>query len=257
VERYAIIVAGGRGVRMGSEVPKQFLMLGGRPVLMYCILAFREAVPGIPIFVVLPEDHVEGWKVLCEEIGFEERHAVVVGGSSRYESVKNALSVLDRGSVLDGISVLDGVSVLDGAGYVAIHDGVRPLIHPETIRRLFEEAEMYSCAVPVLTPKDSVRWEDAEGNRVLDRNFVKLIQTPQVFELNKLRDAYVQEFEDSFTDDATVWEKAGGTVHLCEGQEGNIKITTRGDLEMVAVLMREGRSKAEGRGQKAEAREKL
>ncbi|MFA6482984.1 MAG: 2-C-methyl-D-erythritol 4-phosphate cytidylyltransferase, partial [Bacteroidales bacterium] len=156
---------------------------------------------------------------LCLEYRFREPVTLITGGSTRYQSVKN------------------GLSGLEGPGLVAVHDGVRPLIRPETIRTLFAEASAHSNAIPVISPKDSLRWADDQGNRVIDRNFVKLIQTPQVFELNKLKAAYVQEYESSFTDDATVWEKAGYTVHLAEGHPANLKITTPEDLILAEALM--------------------
>ena len=216
---FAIIVAGGSGTRMGTEVPKQFLLLAGKPVLMYSISAFRLAVPEIRIVVVVPDGQQETWTDLCEKHRFNEPHTVVVGGNTRYQSVRN------------------GMDSFTGNGFVAVHDGVRPLIRPDTILRLFAEAAIHANAIPAISSSDSLRWSDDRGNRVIDRNFVKLIQTPQVFELNKLKAAYVQEYEDAFTDDATVWEKAGNAVHLCEGQEGNLKITTREDLRIAEALL--------------------
>ncbi len=215
-----IIVAGGSGTRMGASIPKQFLLLGGRPLLMYSIEAFREAVPDIPIILVLPEDQQDAWDNLCDQYCFDEPHTIVSGGSTRYQSVKN------------------GLALLTGEGYVAIHDGVRPLIRKDTILTLFREAEIHSNAIPVISPKDSLRWADSAGNRVIDRNFVKIIQTPQVFELNKLKAAYVQEYEEWMTDDAGVWERAGNAVHLAPGQESNLKITDKVDLEVAEAMMR-------------------
>lgn len=209
---FTIIVAGGTGSRMGSAVPKQYLLLAGMPVLMHSISAFNQAFPFGVIVVVLPEGQQETWKDLCEKYRFTINHSVVAGGSSRFESVRN------------------GLDAVTGTGFVAIHDGVRPLILPETIRHLFDEAAVHSNAIPVLSLNDSLRWQDDRGNRVIDRNFVKIIQTPQVFELNKLKAAYVQAYEEGFTDDATVWEKAGNPVHLAEGQATNLKITTKEDL---------------------------
>ena len=219
MKEFCVIVAGGMGTRMGTEIPKQYLLLSGKPVLMYSISAFRLAIPEIPIIVVLPNGQQEIWTDLCEKNRFHEPHTVVVGGNTRYQSVRN------------------GLDSLAGNGLVAVHDGVRPLVRPDTIRHLFAEAAIHSNAIPAIFSNDSLRWSDERGNRVIDRNFVKLIQTPQVFELNKLRAAYVQEYEDAFTDDATVWEKAGNAVHLCEGQEGNLKITTRKDLRIAEALL--------------------
>ncbi len=216
-------------MRMGTEVPKQFLLLGGRPVLMYTLAAFRIAYPEIPIVLVLPDGQQDAWRELCEKHQFDEPHTVVTGGDKRFESVRN------------------GLATLKGEGFVAVHDGVRPLITPNTIRFLFEEAEIHSNAIPTVKPKDSVRWEQDGHNHVVDRNFVKLIQTPQVFELNKLKKAYVQEYDESFTDDATVWERAGNTVYLTDGQVDNLKITGPEDLKIAEAIL-------EGRGQRAKGR---
>jgi len=207
------------GTRMGTEIPKQYLLLAGKPVLMYSISAFRLADPAIPIIVVLPEGQQETWINLCEKHQFNEPHTLVIGGRTRFQSVKN------------------GLAVLNNPGIVAIHDGARPLIRPETIRHLFNEAAIHTNAIPAISPKDSLRWFDDQGSRVIDRNYVKLIQTPQVFELNKLKAAYVQEYEDAFTDDAAVWEKAGNRVHLTDGQESNIKITRKEDLVVAEALL--------------------
>jgi 2-C-methyl-D-erythritol 4-phosphate cytidylyltransferase len=216
---FALIVAGGKGLRMGSSLPKQFLPLAGRPLLMHSIEAFLEASPDIPVAVVLPGDQMDTWKRLCGEHRFDRPHTLVEGGPTRFQSVKN------------------GLVAFEGDGLVAVHDGARPLIRPETIRRLYSEAAKSGSAIPVIPPKDSLRWEDESGNRVIDRNFVKLIQTPQVFGLEQLKAAYRLPYEVAFTDDATVWEKAGHAVHLTEGQESNIKVTRPGDLLLAEALM--------------------
>ncbi len=215
-----LIVAGGRGTRMGSEVPKQFLLLSGMPVLMHSILAFRKYDPDIPVTVVLPDDQVYYWRSLCRDYRFHEPHRIVAGGEKRFHSVQN------------------GLEDLSGDGLVAIHDGVRPLILTPVIAQLVTEAAVYSNAIPVVSPRDSFRWSDERGNRVIDRSFIKIIQTPQIFELNKLKLAYVQDYDESFTDDATVWEKAGNPVHLSQGQETNIKITHPEDLPMAQALIK-------------------
>jgi len=208
---------------MGTDVPKQFLLLAGKPVLMHAIAAFRLAIPDIITVLVLPADQTEAWINLCEIHRFNEPCTMVTGGNTRYQSVKN------------------GLNVLSGSGLVAVHDGVRPLIRPETIRCLFDEAAKHSNAIPVVSPIDSLRWQDEAGNHSINRDQVKIIQTPQVFELNKLKDAYVLDFNSSFTDDATVWEKAGNRVHLAEGQTGNLKITNREDLIIAEALLTFGR----------------
>jgi 2-C-methyl-D-erythritol 4-phosphate cytidylyltransferase len=219
MDHFALIVAGGRGIRMGTEIPKQFLHLSGKPVLMHSILAFRKYEPGIPVIVVLPEDQIEFWQEQCRKHRFTESHDITSGGETRFHSVKN------------------GLELIEGDGLVAIHDGVRPLIFPEVIARLFDEAAVNSSAIPAVTATNSLRWQDEKGNRIINRSFIKIIQTPQVFELNKLRKAYVHPYECSFTDDASVWEKAGYPVHLVQGQETNIKITNPEDLPMAQALM--------------------
>jgi 2-C-methyl-D-erythritol 4-phosphate cytidylyltransferase len=209
---FCVIVAGGLGVRMGTGTPKQFLLLAGKPMLMHSMTAFHQADPSVLITVVLPGNQQSAWENLCDQHQFNIPHTIVQGGNTRYQSVKN------------------GLAVLPDCGFVAIHDGARPLIRPETIRYLFDEAFIHSNAVPAVSPKDSLRWSDHLGNRVMDRNLIKIIQTPQVFELNKLKAAYVQQYEEAFTDDATVWEQAGNSVYLADGQESNIKITRPEDL---------------------------
>lgn len=218
--KYAVIVAGGIGTRMGSDMPKQFLLLAGKPLLMHAISAFHQAGPDIRIVVVLPIEWIEKWRGLCQEYRFTETHSLIGGGETRFHSVRN------------------GLNALEGPGLVAVHDGARPLIRPETILRLFDEAGLHSSAIPVVSPSDSLRWQDESGNRVIDRNFVKVIQTPQVFDLHKLKAAYVHEYENSFTDDATVWEKSGHAVHLTEGQTDNIKVTTADDLIFAEGILR-------------------
>jgi len=189
---------------MGSAQPKQFLLLGGRPLLMYSIEAFYRFDARIPITVVLPGDQSGCWEQLCRKYGFDVPHKLEAGGGTRFGSVQNGL----RG--------------LAGSGLVAIHDGVRPLIQPDTIARLFAEAAIHSSAIPVISSTDSLRWQDDQGNRPIDRSHVRIIQTPQIFDLDQLREAYLQPYQPSFTDDASVWEQAGNPVHLAEGHPSNL-----------------------------------
>ena len=213
-----VIVAGGKGLRMESEVPKQFLLLAGKPLLMHSIVAFRRYDPQVPVTVVLPDDEIDNWQSLCREYHFRESHDIVSGGETRFHSVQN------------------GLENVDGEGLVAIHDGVRPLVQVSMITQLVAEAAAFSNAVPAISPGDSLRWADDQGNRVLDRSCVKIIQTPQIFDLRKLKLAYVQDYDPSFTDDATVWERAGNPVHLSLGSKSNIKITQPVDLPMAQAL---------------------
>ena len=214
-----IIVAGGTGKRFKSEVPKQFHRLAGLPILMHSILAFRKADPHIRVVVVIPEGQFDYWLSLCVEHQFTEPHEIVAGGATRFQSVRA------------------GLGKLKGDGWVAIHDAVRPLITSDTISRLFEYAEKEGCAVPSVLPVDSIRISDGKDSQAVDRRRIHLIQTPQIFPLNKLKEAYVMDEDPSFTDDATVWEKAGNRVHLAEGQINNIKITTSVDLQIAKEVL--------------------
>jgi len=219
----AIIVAGGSGSRMQADVPKQFLELCGKPVLMHTIMAFADACDGIRIIVVLPAAQIEKWKKLCSRYDFTLPHDIAEGGNTRFQSVKN------------------GLSLLTGEGLVAIHDGVRPLVSRQTITGCFREAAICGCAVPALPITDSVREVSGVTSRMLDRSALRLIQTPQVFDITLLKKAYEQNYSPEFTDDASVFEKAGHAIHLTEGNVENIKITTPNDM-MVAetYLLGEG-----------------
>lgn len=212
VKRYCIIVAGGIGRRMGSEIPKQFIMLGDKPILMHAIERFTSFDPGSEIIVVLPEEHIPYWRKLVEQCTFTVSHIVVPGGRERYFSVKSGLSQTEEESL------------------IAIHDGVRPLVSHETISRCFAEAEKYGMAIPFIEPSDSVRIESDGKNSAVARNEIRLIQTPQVFRGRLLHKAYEQPYSQSFTDDASVAEAAGFEVHLTPGNRENIKITTPEDI---------------------------
>ncbi|MEA2106270.1 MAG: 2-C-methyl-D-erythritol 4-phosphate cytidylyltransferase [Bacteroidota bacterium] len=218
MQQFVIIVAGGSGERMQSEVPKQFLVINGTPLLMISIKAFHRYNPSITIIVALPEQQIEFWRNLCEKHAFNIHHQIVKGGKTRYHSVKNALETINS----DGI--------------VAIHDGVRPLVSQETIQRVFETAESNSNAVPYLDMFDSVRYLNGDKNRPVDRSKYKLIQTPQAFDGKIILQAYEQPFEPSFTDDASVAEKAGQKINLVAGNRENIKITTQVDLIVAKAL---------------------
>ncbi len=212
MDKLVIIVAGGSGSRMGAAVPKQFLDLGGRPVLMRTIDAFA-AIEDMRVVVVLPRDQMGAWASLCREHSFAAPHDIAEGGSSRHGSVKNGLA-LWRGEAL-----------------VGVHDGVRPLVSRETIERCYAEAARFGTAIPALPSVESVRIVSPEGtSRAVDRRTVMMVQTPQVFRADILRPAYALPDSPLFTDDASVVEAAGATIHLTEGQRGNIKLTTPDDM---------------------------
>jgi 2-C-methyl-D-erythritol 4-phosphate cytidylyltransferase len=215
---WAIIVAGGSGLRMHTDVPKQFMKLCGKPVLMHSIMAFADACEDIQVVVVVPPLQIEYWQELCNYHGFTLPHIIAKGGSTRFHSVKN------------------GLSLLPDKGLVAIHDGVRPLVSRQTITGCFREAERYGCAVPAVQVVDSVREISKRTSRILDRSVLRLIQTPQVFDIALLKKAYKQEYTPAFTDDASVFEKAGNTIHLTEGNAENLKITTPNDLAVAEAL---------------------
>lgn len=214
-----LVVAGGKGMRMQADIPKQFIEIEGRPILMHTLETFSQYDAKIQLILVLPEFQIEFWKSLCIEHEFVIPHKIIHGGETRFHSVKN------------------GLNALVGDGLVAIHDGVRPLVSQATIARCFKGAEEFGAAIPTIDLVESLRYVDAFGNKSVDRSAYQLVQTPQVFELKLLKDAYNQEFSPLFTDDASVVEAYGNTIHLVEGNRENIKITTAFDLQLAAFLM--------------------
>ena len=218
----AIIVAGGSGTRFGAQMPKQFLALQGKPILMRTIEAFIEADNRFDVIVTLPVDQMDVWRDLCCEHGFTVPHHVVAGGETRWHSVKNAL---------DCISDVADVDV------IAVHDGVRPLASTDLINRCLATAREQGSAIPVVMLNDSVRQLDADGSRALDRASLRAVQTPQVFDARLLMESYGQPFDPTFTDDASVVERAGHTVALVEGEPANLKITRPMDLALAEYLL--------------------
>jgi len=215
---YAIIVAGGAGTRMGTDIPKQFLELAGKPVLMHSIERFRSFDKLIKIIVVIPGNQFDLWEKLKEKYSFSVPHTLVKGGSSRFFSVRNGLHEVEDSSI------------------VAIHDGVRPLVSTDTIKRCFKAAEESGNAIPVISPSDSVRMITDQGSRSVNRQCLRIIQTPQVFKASLIKKAYLQDFSPDFTDDAMLLEKTGETINLVEGNRENIKITNPEDLVIAAAL---------------------
>ncbi|MBO3700334.1 2-C-methyl-D-erythritol 4-phosphate cytidylyltransferase [Roseivirga sp. E12] len=218
MRKYAIIVAGGSGTRMLSELPKQFLLLNGRPILMHTIEAFN--FDGIRIVLVLPEQQIQYWKTLCEKYSFRILHNIIQGGETRFNSVKNGLN-----------------SIEDKEGLVAIHDGVRPLIDRSIISMSFTQAESHGNAITSVSLKDSLREVSSGSNRSVDRAAFRLIQTPQTFQLDLIKTAFEVPFQPTFTDDASVFENSGKSIHLIDGDYRNIKITTPEDLLVVESFL--------------------
>ena len=220
----AIIVAGGSGTRFGAQVPKQFLELGGKPILMRTVEAFEKALADgeHEIVVTLPADQIGVWQDLCERYGLVVPHRVVPGGETRWHSVKNALDSIDDPAGVDVITV---------------HDGVRPLASVEMIQRTLDTARRCGSAIPVVMLNDSVRQVDGEGSHALDRSSLRAVQTPQAFKAHLLLEAYRQPYDPSFTDDASVVERAGHAVTLVEGEPTNLKITRPMDLALAEYLL--------------------
>lgn len=219
MKKYAIIVAGGKGLRMGGDLPKQFLPMGGKPVLMHTLEVFRNYDATLQIILVLPREQQQFWKQLCEEHHFVVEHTVADGGETRFHSVKN------------------GLTLVQAPGLVGVHDGVRPFVSIEVIRRCFDLAEQHKAVIPVIDIVETVRHLTGAGSETVSRNDYKLVQTPQVFDAELLQKAYTQEFTPFFTDDASVVEAMGVPVHLAEGNRENIKITTPFDLKVGSALL--------------------
>lgn len=215
-----IVVAGGKGLRMGSDIPKQFLELCGKPVLMHTLERFYQYSPDIKIVLVLPAEQMDFWGKLCKKHRFNITHTIVQGGSERFYSVKNGLKQVDT-------------------EFVAVHDGVRPLVSMETMERCFSEVEKHSAVVPVIDLVDSIRFvENTDISRPANRADYKLVQTPQVFRTDILKKSYELPFSNRFTDDASVVESAGNHVTLVKGNRENIKITTEVDLKIAEIFLK-------------------
>ena len=222
MDRYAILVAGGKGLRMGSDIPKQFLPLRGRPVLMHTIDVFRRTYPDIHIILVLPREQQDYWRQLCGQHDYDVELCVADGGETRFHSVHNGLSLIPD----------------DARGVVGVHDGVRPFVSPETIRRCYEAAEECGAVVPVVPVVETVRQVLADGSSMtVDRNAYRLVQTPQTFDIQLLKKAYGQPFDPFFTDDASVVEAMGYPIKLVEGNNENIKLTNPADLKLAEGMV--------------------
>lgn len=218
MKRYVIIVAGGKGLRMGGDIPKQFVEIKGLPVLMHTINRFHSFDSSIDIIVALPVDQQDYWKELCSKYKFEIPHTIVDGGDTRFHSVKN------------------GLDQVSGEGVVAVHDGVRPFVYDEVLERCFSMAQEKEAVVPVIDVFETIRHIADGMSNTVPRDEYKLVQTPQVFLTSLLKKAYSQPYVPSFTDDASVVEAMGYKVTLVEGNRENIKLTTPFDLKLAELL---------------------
>ena len=221
---YIIIVAGGKGLRMGSDIPKQFLPIGGKPVLMRTLERFRAYSSALQIILVLPEAQQDYWRQLCEEYHFDVEHQIANGGQTRFHSVQNGLALVPD----------------DAEGVVGVHDGVRPFPSIEVIRNCYETTRTAKAVIPVIPVVETVRQLISNGqvsSRTVPRDEYRLVQTPQTFDIQLLKAANEQPYNDGFTDDASVVESYGYAITLVEGNRENIKITTPYDLKIAEVLI--------------------
>jgi 2-C-methyl-D-erythritol 4-phosphate cytidylyltransferase len=220
-EEFVIIVAGGKGLRMGSDIPKQFLPIGGKPVLMRTLERFREYSPTLQIILVLPKAQQEYWKELCQKHNFAVAYQLADGGETRFHSVKNGLALIPD----------------DANGVVGVHDGVRPFPSIDVIRNCYETARTAKAVIPVIPVVETVRHLESEISVTVPRSEYRLVQTPQCFDIQLLKAANRQPYSEGFTDDASVVETFGYNITLVEGNRENIKITTPYDLKIAEVLI--------------------
>ena len=219
---YIIIVAGGKGLRMVGDIPKQFLPIKGKPVLMRTIERFHECSPQLRVILVLPREQQDYWHTLWRDHSFGIDHTVVDGGDTRFGSCRNGLAAIPD----------------DEEGVVGIHDGVRPFVSADTVERCFARARQCGAAIPVLPVTDSLRRVSGDGksSHGVNRSEYRAVQTPQAFSIQVLKKAYRQPYQDSFTDDASVVEAMGVKVDMVEGNRENIKLTTPFDLKIAETL---------------------
>jgi len=216
MKKVALIVAGGKGERMNADIPKQFLLLNGTPILMHTLKQFSHFEE---IFLVLPHSQFEYWQELCDTYNFSKQHTLVAGGITRFHSVKNGLDSIADNTI------------------VAIHDGVRPLVSTTLIDSLVAETKSGIGVIPIVPVKDSIRKVEGENSVHVDRSNLLKVQTPQCFLSADIQKAYTQDFSDTFTDDASVFEANGGKINTLLGEEKNLKITTEKDLKIASILI--------------------
>jgi 2-C-methyl-D-erythritol 4-phosphate cytidylyltransferase len=219
MRKYAIIVAAGTGTRMGANLPKQFMLLKGKPVLYYTIRAFVEAYDDLQVILVLPADYIDIGQQIIDAYFGKDQIRITEGGDTRFQSVKNGLALVEEESI------------------IYVHDGVRCLLSKELIHRCYQKALETGTAIPAITSKDSIRLLSKEGSEAFDRNKVMLVQTPQTFQSKIILPAFRVDYKDEFTDEATVVEASGIKVSLVDGEENNIKITRPVDLLIAERLI--------------------
>ena len=220
---YVIIVAGGKGLRMGSDIPKQFLPIGGKPVLMRTLERFREYSPTLQIILVLPKSQQDYWKELCQKHNFTVAYQLADGGESRFHSVQHGLALIPD----------------DAEGVVGVHDGVRPFPSIDVIKNCYEMARAKKAVIPVIPVVETVRHLEGESSVTVPRGDYRLVQTPQTFDIQLLKAANRQPYNEGFTDDASVVEAFGHDVTLVEGNRENIKITTPFDMTIAEALLQQ------------------
>ena len=214
-----IITAGGIGKRMGGSIPKQFLLLNDKPILMHTIERIHSFDPSAELIVTLPVDYLKDWGEMCQKYAFQIKHEVVSGGEERFDSIKNALEKAN-------------------GDWIAVHDGVRPFVSKSVLNQLLLEVKSHRAVIPVIPVKETLRIADGETNATVQRDHYRVVQTPQVFEAKLIKKAYEQKYATAFTDDASVVEAIGGRVHLIPGNEENIKITNPLDLSVAAIILK-------------------
>jgi 2-C-methyl-D-erythritol 4-phosphate cytidylyltransferase len=218
---YVIIVAGGKGLRMGSDIPKQFLPVGGKPVLMRTLERFREYSPTLKIILVLPKAQQDYWRQLCADYHFNVEYQLADGGETRFHSVQHGLALIPD----------------EAEGVVGVHDGVRPFPSIDVIRRCYDTAREKKAVIPVIPVVETLRHLQGKSSITVPRDDYRLVQTPQCFDIQLLKAANRQPYNDGFTDDASVVESFGHAITLVEGNRENIKITTPYDLKIAKVLI--------------------
>ena len=219
MRRFVVITAGGSGSRMNLDIPKQFVEIAGKPLIIHTFEAFLKFDADLEFVLVLPEKHIEYWKTICDGYDFKHKHYIAIGGPTRFHSVKSGLKHVP----IDAL--------------VAIHDGARPLVSQKTIESAFFFAEKYGNAIAAIEASDSLRITDHALSKPLPRSKVRMVQTPQCFKSTLIKDAYNQNYHEEYTDDATVLESKGHTIRLIEGNKENIKITTPEDLVYAEALL--------------------